>query len=865
MALMRDIFTEAVSRLQQAMTSPRGVSEANRLLGQLTYPQLSHLLPYREFDEESGLFVNQGTVGFLLKATPLIGANQHIADVLNDLVKSKLPRKTPISFHFVSSQVIGEQLDEGLSDFAWRGKQAAKFNAITHAYYQQAALRHFRNPKELPLTLRNFTLYISLAVKKKNNLVTTITELSHLMKVIRATLDSASLQTQLVDDEGLLSFVSGLVNFRVGQLYRPVKKVSPFDDFHFQCVENGLDFTVFPDKLTIALPEKSGRITTTRAMNFMLDSNPDFFLLWQSGDNISNLLNPDLTIPFPFVLTFILEAEDQVSAQNEANRKFLDLDRKSQSSLAKLLPGLITQRNEWASIRGRLLSNESCLVRHYFNVTVFCRDDDSDALNCEQKVINTFKKNGLELHAPHYMQHRNWMSMLPFMGAEGLWGDLKMSGATHRCESVQAVNLMPIIADNRLCSRGLLAPSYRNQLAFLDIFGEGMGNTNFNMGVTGTSGAGKTGLVQPVLRSVLDSGGLVWVFDMGDGYKSFCENMGGTYIDASSLSFNPFANVTDITRSGESIRDQLSVLASPDGNLDEVHEALLFEGVMFAWEQKKNAAHIDDVVVFLKGAVQQTRREGADSISRRMDEITKLLEKYCQGGIYGEYFNSDKPSLQDDARMIVLEMGSLENRPALLVAVMFSLIIYIEEKMYHSSRSLKKCCAIDEGWKLLDFKNPKVGDFIEKGYRTVRRHNGAFITITQNIKDFDSEKASSAAKAAWGNSSFKVIAKQDTAEFKTYCEKNASQFSDLERQIIERFGAAKDQWFSSFMLRIGATSSFHRLFVDPLSRAMFSSRGSDFEFIQQKRRQGWDIHDAVYELARRNFPAEMEELESWTR
>lgn len=858
-----DIFTQTLSRLQNAMKSPGGAADANRSLGKLTYPQLSNLLPYREFDDESGLFINKGTVGFLLKATPLIGANKHIVDVLNDLVKSKLPRKTPISFHLVSSQVIGEELDYGLSDFAWQGKQADKFNAITRAYYQQAARNSFRTPTGLPLTLRNYSLYIACAVKKKSNRASTITGLSHLMKVVRATLDSAKLYTEVVNREGLVSLVSSLVNFRCDQLFRPEVKVNEYDDLHFQCVENGIDFDVWPEKLAVTLPEKAGSMKTARAMNFMLDGNPDLFLLWQGGDNISNLLNPDLSIPFPFVLTFTIEAEDQVAAQNEANRKFLDLDSKSKGSLVKLLPGLTNQRNEWESIRGRLLSNESCLVRHYFNITVFCRDDDSEALTCEQKVINTFKKNGLELYSPQYMQHRNWMSMLPFMAQEGLWSDLKASGATNRCESIQAVNLMPVIADNRLCQKGLLAPSYRNQLAFMDIFGEGMGNTNYNMGVTGTSGAGKTGLVQPILRSVLDSGGLVWVFDMGDGYKSFCENMGGTYIDASSLSFNPFANVTDITRSGERIRDQLSVLASPDGNLDEIHEDLLLEGVMYAWEEKGNAAHIDDVVTFLKGAVLQARKDGADSIARRFDEIIKLLGKYCAGGIYADYFNSDKPSLQEDARMIVLEMGSLQDRPALLVAVMFSLIIYIEDKMYRSPRDLKKCCAIDEGWKLLNFKNKKVGAFIETGYRTVRRHNGSFITITQNIKDFDSPDASSAAKAAWGNSAFKVIAKQDTAEFKAYCERNPSQFSEYERQIIERFGDAKDQWFSSFMLRIGAISSFHRLFVDPLSRAMFSSRGVDFEFIQQKRELGWDIHDAVYELAKRNYSEEMEELEAW--
>ncbi|MDP1315242.1 hypothetical protein Q6274_29160, partial [Klebsiella pneumoniae] len=76
---------------------------------------------------------------------------------------------------------------------------------------------------------------------------------------------------------------------------------------------------------------------------------------------------------------------------------------------------------------------------------------------------------------------------------------------------------------------------------------------------------------------------------------------------------------------------------------------------------------------------------------------------------------------------------------------------------YQSPRGLKKLNFIDEGWKLLYFKNEKVGQFIEKGYRTASRHTGAYITITQNIVDFDCPTASSAARAAWGNSSYKAF------------------------------------------------------------------------------------------------------------
>lgn len=146
-------------------------------------------------------------------------------------------------------------------------------------------------------------------------------------------------------------------------------------------------------------------------------------------------------------------------------------------------------------------------------------------------------------------------------------------------------NLLPVVADSPLAPAGLPAPTYRNQLAFIDLFYKGMNNTNFNMAVCGTSGAGKTGLIQPLIRSVLDSGGFARVFDMGDGYKSLCENMGGVYLDGDSLKFNPFANILDDANfdlSAERIRDQMSVMASPNGNLDEVHEGLLLQAVRAA-------------------------------------------------------------------------------------------------------------------------------------------------------------------------------------------------------------------------------------------------------------------------------------------
>jgi conjugal transfer ATP-binding protein TraC len=48
---------------------------------------------------------------------------------------------------------------------------------------------------------------------------------------------------------------------------------------------------VRPDDVLISA-DRQGSVTSTRAMNFMLENNPDMFMLWMGGDNLSNLLSP---------------------------------------------------------------------------------------------------------------------------------------------------------------------------------------------------------------------------------------------------------------------------------------------------------------------------------------------------------------------------------------------------------------------------------------------------------------------------------------------------------------------------------------------------------------------------------------------
>ncbi|MGA6142461.1 type IV secretion system protein TraC, partial [Providencia sp. NPDC089930] len=211
----------------------------------------------------------------------------------------------------------------------------------------------------------------------------------------------------------------------------------------------------------------------------------------------------------------------------------------------------------------------------------------------------------------------------------------------------------------------------------------------------------------------------------------------------------------------------------------------------------------------------------------------------------------------------VLEMGGLQNKPDLLAAVMFSMMIFIEQRMYLSPRDIKKAAIIDEGWKLLDSENSFVGNFIEGGYRTARKHRGAYITISQGIEDFDGEDASVAAKAAWSNSSYKIILRQNLESFRKYNQKNPDQFNVLERTVVEGFPSAKEAHFSAFMLRVAGQVSYHRLLIDPISRTLFSTDGKDYQFRENAAAQGLSQQATLLALAQQKFPREMEALSQW--
>lgn len=414
-----EAVTQAVNSLVTALKLPDESAKANEVLGEMSFPQFSRLLPYRDYNQESGLFMNDTTMGFMLEAIPINGANESIVEALDHMLRTKLPRGVPFCIHLMSSQLVGDRIEYGLREFSWSGEQAERFNAITRAYYMNAAATQFPLPEgmNLPLTLRHYRVFFSYCSPSKKKSRADILEMENLVKIIRASLQGASITTQAVDAQAFIDIVGEMINHNPDSLYPKRRQLDPYSDLNYQCVEDSFDLKVRADYLTLGLREK-GRNSTARILNFHLARNPEIAFLWNMADNYSNLLNPELSISCPFILTLTLVVEDQVKTHSEANLKYMDLEKKSKTSYAKWFPSVEKEAKEWGELRQRLGSGQSSVVSYFLNITAFCKDNNETALEVEQDILNSFRKNGFELISPRFNHMRNFLTCLPFMAGK---------------------------------------------------------------------------------------------------------------------------------------------------------------------------------------------------------------------------------------------------------------------------------------------------------------------------------------------------------------------------------------------------------------------------------------------------------------
>jgi len=128
-----------------------GAATARNNLSQTwDYPSLVAALPYRYYDDKNEIFVNAGSAGFIMEAAPLPGANEQVMAALDDMLRKKLPRQTPVTVIMLASKCVGDALNERIY-FDQSGVLTRKFG-FEHIPARISRDGHVMKVEEIPVS-----------------------------------------------------------------------------------------------------------------------------------------------------------------------------------------------------------------------------------------------------------------------------------------------------------------------------------------------------------------------------------------------------------------------------------------------------------------------------------------------------------------------------------------------------------------------------------------------------------------------------------------------------------------------------------------------------------------------------------------
>ncbi len=263
---------------------------------------------------------------------------------------------------------------------------------------------------------------------------------------------------------------------------------------------------------------------------------------------------------------------------------------------------------------------------------------------------------------------------------------------------------------------------------------------NRNKYIIGGSGAGKSFFTNHLMRNYYDQGSHVLIVDVGNSYKKLCKLTKGVffeYTDENKLAFNPFYKPNGVTEDNiETIKTLIATLWRKTAEFTEEEEAIIREAIRnyytFLGEHPEIFPCFNtfyEYIIYI-----ESENWGVDNRFKYFDKdsFKIVLSQFYKGGIYDFLLNSTENLDLLNQRFIVFELDSIKNNRILFSVVTFMIMDIYIDKLFHI-KGCKRTILIEEAWKAI--ANSGMASFMKYLYKTVRKHNGEAIIVTQEVDD----------------------------------------------------------------------------------------------------------------------------------
>ena len=340
-----------------------------------------------------------------------------------------------------------------------------------------------------------------------------------------------------------------------------------------------------------------------------------------------------------------------------------------------------------------------------------------------------------------------------------------------------AASCYPFVSFEMCDDNGILlgVNRYNNSLTIVDIFNSRV-YKNANISILGTSGAGKTFLMQLMALRMRRKGIQVFIVAPLKGHEFYraCKNIGGEFIQISPASQNCI-NIMEIRKADKSADELIdgamtekSALASKIQRLhiffsllipDMTHEErqLLDEALIKTYEEK-GITHDNDSLndpdnpdryrpMPVLGDLHAILKQ--DTQTKRMANILNRLVNGSASTF------SQQTNVNLDNKYTVLDISELSGD--LLPLGMFVALDYVWDKA-KENRTVEKTIFVDECWQLIGGTgNRLAAEFVLEIFKIIRGYGGSAVCATQDLNDFFALDDGKYGKGIINNCKTKII------------------------------------------------------------------------------------------------------------
>ncbi len=790
---------------------------------------LASYLPDDVYDAEANIYPFKQASHIMFECSTLIGASEETVTILTSVLTDILPPESCFHALFWASPKIGRMIDE-MENQRNQGSEVLKALAHRRAeFYRNGVYKSLI--KESNFVLRDFRLFLCISVPRKSIEDDRMT-LASLREDIINNLKSVNIHCNELTVEQVIGLKREWL-FPTENLYEEAIHYDPNTEIRYQLTDIEAHLRVKTNQIEIEREESTQVIKCLTVRQY-----PKSPMQWQMGDLFGKMFNTSLQIGCPFLFSFAVRIKDKDKVMAALDAKYADEGQNAkQPFIAKWVKNFNKKYAEIEELRERLSSDDS-LVDSYYNVLLFTTP--ANVRRDVRRAKDVFRGNQFDLRLPTGLQLQTLLASMPFAPAEGMFDDYKSFGRIRPLTSFNTVNLLPIQGEWKGSGRfAQIYPQRRGQFTAIYFFDNVV--RNYNVAIVAPPGKGKSFLMNDYIQSLLSQGGIVYIIDVGGSYAKSCEMLNGQLIDFNhdtAISLNLFSTIDADVKNDAAFKDVhnqliqlVGMMARQSGNISDEERSHIEKAIESVWRQYKN----DTTITLIANHLESSD----DPVSQN---IGQLLYSYTKHGRYGNYFEPPC-SLDFKRNLVILELGGLDGNKDLQRIVLKILMYQITNAMYYTPKHIPKSCLIDESYELLsDHGAGGSASFVNEGYRRAPKYGGNFITITHGLDDYENNQT---AKMCYDNAYYKIFLGASKSTIDTL--KKSSQLDAFGERLIRSLKITNE--YSEFLMMCEENATVHRLIVDPFSRVLNTTRGTEVEALKRLTTGGMSLADAISQVA----------------